>query len=202
MMVTVVVIDTMQDHQGAMTMKNKAIIGAMQDHQGATIGTMPMLQVSMTTKKCLMATMVKSTKAIIMKRNMVPTIMTTKAVVVKLHKAFILKLHKATTNAMVSLAMSMKSSIKNKATITTAMMRMDHNLMVHKTMMPMDLNPMVIAPTPLMTTGNIMASINQGNQLQMAMPTFQDTTMMKMVIESLMEGVTNMFNHTIVIANQ
>ena len=45
MMVTVIAIDTMQDHQGAMTMKNKAIIGAMQDPQGATIGIMPMLQV-------------------------------------------------------------------------------------------------------------------------------------------------------------
>ena len=56
-MVTVIIIDTMEDHQGAMTMKNKAIIGAMQDPQGATIGTMPMLQVSMTTKKFLMATM-------------------------------------------------------------------------------------------------------------------------------------------------
>ena len=53
MMVTVIVIVTMQGHHGAMTMKNKAIIGEMQDPQGATIGTMPMLQVSMATKKFL-----------------------------------------------------------------------------------------------------------------------------------------------------
>jgi hypothetical protein len=125
-----------------------------------------------------------------------------KAIIVKLHKVFILKLHKATTGAMMSLAMSMKSSNKNKPTATTAMMQMDRNLMVRNTMMPMDLNPMVIAPTPLMTTGNIMASINQGKELQMAMPTFQDTTMMKMVIESPLEGATNMCNHTIVTANQ
>ena len=215
MMVTVIVIDTMQDHQGAMTMKNKAFIGAMQDPQGATIGKMPMLQASMAIKKFLMATMVKSTKAIIMKPNMVPTIMTTKAVIVKLHKAFILKLHQAKTGAMMSLAMSMKSSNKNKPTATTAMMQMDHNLMVlnammqmdrnlmvRNTMIPMDLKPMAIAPTPLMTNGNIMASINQGKQLQMAMTTFQDTTMMKMVIESPLEGATNMCNHTIVTANQ
>ena len=86
--------------------------------------------------------------------------------------------------------------------VLNAMMQMDRNLMVRNTMMPMDLNPMVIAPTPLMTTGNIMASINQGKELQMAMPTFQDTTMMKMVIESPLEGATNMCNHTIVTANQ
>ena len=74
--------------------------------------------------------------------------------------------------------------------------------MVRNTMMPMALNPMVIAPTPLMTTGNIMASINQGKQLPMAMTTFQDTTMMKMMIKNPMEGATNMFNHITVIVNQ
>ena len=179
---------------------------------------MPMLQASMAIKKSLMETMVKHIKAIVMKLNMVPTIMTNKAInmlhkaiIVKLHKVFILKLHKETIGAMMSLAMSMKGSNKNKATTTTAMMQMDHNLMVlapmmqmdhnlmvrapmmqmdrnlivRNTMMPMDLNTMVIAPTPLMTTGNIMASINQGKQLQMAMPTFQDTTMMKMVIDTI-----------------
>ena len=222
MMVTVIVIDTMQDRHGAMTMKNKALLDAMQDPQGATTGKMPMLQASMAIKKSLMETMVKHIKAIVKKRNMVPTIMTNKAInmlhkaiVVKLHKVFILKLHKATIGAMMSLAMSMKSSNKNKPTATTAMMQMDRNLMVLNamkqmdrnlmvlnTMMPMDLNPMVIVPTPLMTTGNIMASINQGKELQMAMPTFQDTTMMKMVIESPLEGATNMCNHTIVTANQ
>ena len=216
MMVTVIVIDTMQDRHGAMTMKNKAFFGAMLDPQGATIGKMPMLQASMAIKKSLMETMVKHIKAIVMKLNMVQTIMTNKAnnmlhkaikmlhkaIIVKLHKVFILKLHKATTGAMMSLAMSMKSSNKNKPTATTAMMQMDRNLMVRNTMMPMDLNPMVIAPTPLMSTGNIMASINQGKELQMAMPTFQDTTMMKMVIESPLEGATNMCNHTIVTANQ
>ena len=229
MMVTIIVIDTMQDRPGARTMKNKALLDAMQDPQGATIGKMPMLQASMAIKKSLMETMVKHIKAIVMKLNMVTTVMTNKAnnmlhkaikmlhkaIVVKLHKVFILKLHKATTGAMMSLAMSMKSSNKNKPTATTAMMQMDHNLMVlnammqmdrnlmvRNTMMPMDLNPMVIAPTPLMTTGNIMASINQGKELQMAMPTFQDTTMMKMEIESPLEGATNMCNHTIVTANQ
>ena len=202
MMVTVIVIDTMQDRHGAMTMKNKAFIGAMQDPQGATIGKMPMHQAFMVIKKCLKATMVKSTKAIIMKLNMFPTIMTTKAIVVKLHKAFILKLHKATIGAMMSLAMSMKSSNKNKPTATTAMMQMDRNLMVRNTMMPMDLNPMVIAPIPLMTTGNTMPSTIQGKQLPIVMTTFQDTIMMKMVMNNPLGGDTNMFNHTIVTVNQ
>ena len=132
MMVTVIVIDTMQDCHGAMTMKNKALLGAMQDPQGATIGKMPMLQASMAIKKSLMETMVKHIKAIVMKLNMVATIMTHKAInmlhkaiIMKLHKVFILKLHKATTAAMMSLAMSMMSSNKNKATATTAMMKMD-----------------------------------------------------------------------------
>ena len=43
MMVTVIVIDTMQDRHGAMTMKNKTFFGEMQDPQGATIGKTPML---------------------------------------------------------------------------------------------------------------------------------------------------------------
>ena len=76
MVVTVIVIDIMQDRHGAMTMKNKAIIGAMQDHQGATIDTTPMFQASMETKRFPMATMAKSNKAIIVKLNMVATIMT------------------------------------------------------------------------------------------------------------------------------
>ena len=174
---------------------------------------MPMLQASMAIKKFLTETMVKHIKAIVMKLNMVTTIMThtTNNMLLKA----INMLHKATIGAMMSLAMSMKSSNKNKPTATTAMMQMDRNLMVpdammqmdrnlmvRNSMMPMDLNPMVIAPTPLMTTGNIMASINQGKELQMSMPTFQDTTMMKMVIESPLEGATNMCNHTIVTVNQ
>ena len=133
---------------------------------------MPMLQASMVIKKSLMETMVKHIKAIVMKLNMVPTIMTHKdnnmlhkaikmlhkAIVMKLHKVFILKLHKATTGAMMSLAMSMKSSNKNKPTATTAIMQMDRNLMVLIPMMPMDLNPMVLAPIPHITTGNTMPS--------------------------------------------
>ena len=119
MMVTVIVIDTMQDCQGAMTMKNKAFIGAMQDPQSATIGKMPMLQASMAIKKSLMETMVKHIKANNMLHKAIK--MLHKAIDVKLHKVFILKLHKATTGTMMSLAMSMKSSNKNKATATTAM---------------------------------------------------------------------------------
>ena len=140
-----------------------------------------MLQVSMVTVKPLKATMVKHLKAIIMNLQMVTTIMT--------HKAIAMKLHKATTGAMMRLIMSVKNLIKNKAIATTAMM-------------PMDCLPMALVPIPPMTTGNTMPSITQGKTLPMVMTTIQGITMKKMVMKKLMEGDTAMRNHIIVTVNQ
>jgi molybdopterin-biosynthesis enzyme MoeA-like protein len=129
-----------------------------------------------------------------MKLHMVTTIMTRKAIDMKLHKAIALKLHKATTGAMMSLAMSVMSSIKNKATATTAMMQMDRHPMAIVPTPPMDLHPMVLAPIPPMTTGNTMPSTIQGKPLPMAMTTIQDTIMMKMVIWARGRAMGNICN--------
>ena len=138
--------------------------------------------------KLHVVTTIMTHKAIIMKLHTVTTIMTHKAIDMKLHKAIALKLHKATTSAMMSLAMSMTSSIKNKVTATTSMIQMHRHPMALVQTPPMDHHPMVIAPIPHMTTGNTTPSTIQGKPLPMAMTTIQDTTMKKMVIDNLMEG--------------
>ena len=153
-----------------------------------------MFQASMETKRPPMATMVKRNKAIIVKLNMVAPIMTI--------QTFNTKLHKASTGTMMNLAMSMKSSFKNKATTTTAMMQTVDNHMALVPIMPMDLNTMVLAPIPHMTTGNTRPSTIQGKQIPMTMSNILDTTMMKRMMEHHMDGDINMCNPIIVTANQ